>query len=494
MAKVYGLQGYLTGKLGATVFAIRNGEQISRQYNPVVANPKTDAQVAVRAKMKLLSQLSAAVAPVVAMPRVGTVSPRNRFTSQNFEYTTYSNERASIPMADILLTASYTGFPGFSATRNSASGIITVLDESVAESWDKVVYVVLKKNDTGSINPACSLVVSEAGSDGLFRGVLPYVSGDISVHAYGLRLNTTESRVRFGNISAPSAEDVARLITSRTYNANDMSVSETRGLYLDSSQSSGETEGVSRVLISAIPYDRATNAANVGGSIAGAGRIELNGSYTLNATPDEDYTFLGWADSPTGAIISTSASLSGVATAGRTVYAIFRYNKVIITTSAFDITSNSTMSGVEITGAGNYNVGDSVTLVAPNVNGKQFLRWRTTNDENYATAQSITVVAGGNETFTAVYSDPVPVFAVNAAYANGSNAATGSISGSAQVTEGNSVTLVASPAANYQFVGWYNNGGATGTPVSTSANYTFTPSSDITLYAYFRLIGGSNED
>ena len=53
--KLNGIVGKGTGKLGASVFAISGGEQIVRQYNPVVSNPNTDAQVAQRAKLKLMS-------------------------------------------------------------------------------------------------------------------------------------------------------------------------------------------------------------------------------------------------------------------------------------------------------------------------------------------------------------------------------------------------------------------------------------------------------
>ena len=53
MAKMYGFSGKVTGKKGDAVFAVRNGEQIIRQYNPIVANPSTQKQVDARAALKL---------------------------------------------------------------------------------------------------------------------------------------------------------------------------------------------------------------------------------------------------------------------------------------------------------------------------------------------------------------------------------------------------------------------------------------------------------
>lgn len=58
MAKMYGLGGVLSGKLGNTVLAITNGIQIARQYQPVVSNPKSSAQMMQRAKANLAGRIS----------------------------------------------------------------------------------------------------------------------------------------------------------------------------------------------------------------------------------------------------------------------------------------------------------------------------------------------------------------------------------------------------------------------------------------------------
>lgn len=58
----------------------------------------------------------------------------------------------------------------------------------------------------------------------------------------------------------------------------------------------------------------------------------------------------------------------------------------------------------------------------------------------------------------------------------------GSVSGSTSVLKGQQVTVTATPAAGYSFVGWQANGAT----VSTSLAYTFTPSADVTLTAIFK--------
>lgn len=76
MAKMYGLTGFLSGKLGNSVMAVSNGLQIVRQYQPIVANPKSAGQLAQRAKGNLVGRLSSFV-PKKAISGLG-VSNRAR--------------------------------------------------------------------------------------------------------------------------------------------------------------------------------------------------------------------------------------------------------------------------------------------------------------------------------------------------------------------------------------------------------------------------------
>lgn len=58
MAKIYGLNGTLRGRQGNNVFAVQNGTQIVRAYQPVVSNPRTSAQQSVRVRFALASKIS----------------------------------------------------------------------------------------------------------------------------------------------------------------------------------------------------------------------------------------------------------------------------------------------------------------------------------------------------------------------------------------------------------------------------------------------------
>ncbi len=63
MAKIYGINGKITGKIGNTVFAIDGGIQVARQYNPIVANPRTEGQQNQRLKVNLAGQMSKGIIP-----------------------------------------------------------------------------------------------------------------------------------------------------------------------------------------------------------------------------------------------------------------------------------------------------------------------------------------------------------------------------------------------------------------------------------------------
>lgn len=84
MAKLQGIIGGLSGKLGNAVFRQRYGQTVASQYQPIVANPNTKKQSDNRTAFKLISQLAALLAPAIAITRAGAVSSRNGFTSVNY--------------------------------------------------------------------------------------------------------------------------------------------------------------------------------------------------------------------------------------------------------------------------------------------------------------------------------------------------------------------------------------------------------------------------
>lgn len=233
MAKIYGLQGVLSGKLGNSVFAVRNGEQIARQFQPVVSNPSTSAQVGARAKLKLMSQLSAVMAPVIAIPRRGSVSSRNIFVKKNYGLSTFANNNASVELVNVQLTDSVVAFPVVSIARreNGIGAAISYLGENL--DVNRVVYALFEKQTDDKLRFVSSSVVSEPGELNNYATTLPLINNAVVVYAYGIRDNSNAARAVFGDMQAPTAENVAKLITSRVLTSSDVTLTETRAAALN---------------------------------------------------------------------------------------------------------------------------------------------------------------------------------------------------------------------------------------------------------------------
>lgn len=234
MAKIFGLNGVLTGRQGGTVFAVRAGENIARKYQPVVANPSTTAQVEVRAKLKLLSQLSAVLAPAIAIRKQGAISSRNLFTKENYRLATYSDDEADINLAAVQITRGVINFPVPNVSREGGSITTSVSGSNLR--FDRVVFVLLLKGSDSKLRLLDSAVVSEETAGAYTHEfALPQTANGV-VLAYGVRDNTANARVIFGNLTAPTAEEVAKIITTSTLLESDITMSETTGVNVPAAQ------------------------------------------------------------------------------------------------------------------------------------------------------------------------------------------------------------------------------------------------------------------
>ena len=236
MAKITSLVGPMTGKMGGSVFSVRGGEQLVRIHQPNVFNPNTVAQVEARAKLKFLSQLGTVLAPYIAIPSRGAVSSRNLFVKANYSKVTYENNEASQYMPSINLTNSVVAFPLISASR-SGDTISVSLQEDIRGSYSRAVYILLETEADKKVRSITSVVVNEAGTSGTFPASFTAAGlstgSGYTVLAYGVRDNTEAARVRFGNLEADSADQVAKLIVTRVLTNADITVSETRGAFVN---------------------------------------------------------------------------------------------------------------------------------------------------------------------------------------------------------------------------------------------------------------------
>lgn len=336
MGKVTSLYGKTTGKIGSIVFSTSGGETIAREYNPNVSNPNTQAQVNQRARLKLMSQLSAAMAPVIAIPKKGLVSSRNQFTKMNFDKSMANDGVAQISYENIQLTNGNLGIPTIEATRSQGSGIVVSLSEDATASVDRVVYILYRKTSEERLQFVASVIAEAAGASGTFNASLPYTEGDIVLYAYGMRDTSENAKAKYGTMQVASAIDVARLTAYRTISSEDYQFTQTRGatMYADQSEITPVPEGSARVFVTAFG----------GGSVRGSGIYVIGQNATVVATPNEGYVFAGWRDNRTQQLVSSNASYTFEVEGQTDLVAIFNAE---LPGSTFNLVIRPNQTGVD---------------------------------------------------------------------------------------------------------------------------------------------------
>lgn len=230
--KLSGLAGKGSGKLGSNVYAVSGGEQIVRQYNPVVANPSTPAQVAQRSRLKLASQIAAAMADVIAIPKSGLVSSRNAFMKRNFDLIVGSENGASCQYSKLQLTGSAVGLPAVNAEKSDAQTLSIELASDATAVASRVIYNVFAKTTEQQLMLIASRVVTEAGENGTFPLDVTTSATELVVYAYGMRDMSSTASAKYGNYHVQSGEDIAKLVANRKLSAADFTFTQTQGFDL----------------------------------------------------------------------------------------------------------------------------------------------------------------------------------------------------------------------------------------------------------------------
>lgn len=373
MAKITNMVGLAKGKTGAIVYSVRNGQQIARAYNPYVGNPNTPAQVQSRAKLKLLSQVSAAVAPVIAIPRRGAQSPRNLFTKVNYKYTSYGSNVANLRLADMQLTDSAVGLEGFIADRTGGSSIHCELNADMSTLYDAIVWVVVARMSSGQLFPFADALIEQPGIGGKFAADLPYTEGDISVHCYGIKTKSAAARAAFNNMTSRSASGVASLVANRTVPVEELGLSETRGLFMPEGVDQQETTGVPMVAIRIAIQDENGNAVTGAGVATGAGNYPVGDQFSIAFEPAEGVTFLGWKQDGTSGLLQNNP-YTATANNNHNFIAVVRMPREAHTLNLLFTSASATQSAA-LVGGGQYEADEEVQISAPTVAGFTFVGW-----------------------------------------------------------------------------------------------------------------------
>lgn len=325
MGKVTSLYGKTMGKIGSIVFSTSGGYTIAREYNPHVANPNTPAQVNQRARMKLMSQLSAALSPVIAMTKEGLVSKRNKFTKKNFDACYVSGGYAQITYENVQLTEGNTALPALSAVGivNSDGMLINVgIQDEPTTTITRVVYCLFRKSNEGKLEYVDSLIISQRNSSVsqlyFYGGFTNMAVAEYVIYAYGMSDTSERATATYGNLNVVTASDLARLVASRSISYQDFQFTQTRGITLgaDGQAVTPETAGKVRVFVTAVGN---------GGVVSGGGSFDVGTSVTVVATPEAGYAFRRWLYNGTNNVASTDASYTFTANQQTDLVAVFEY-------------------------------------------------------------------------------------------------------------------------------------------------------------------------
>lgn len=359
----------MRGKIGNIVISSTGGEVIGREYNPDVFNPNTTSQQATRGKFKLASQLSQTMAPVIAIKKEGNVSARNLFVKENFGSIRFASGMADINLNVVQLTKSNIAIAGFNADRSGGAAIAVELNADSAAALTRVVYIAYKKDSDGNLQLLGSKTCSTPGADGKFADRLPYAADAVVLYAYGMKDLNSGITSKFGNMSAPSAEDVAQLLVSNTENMNSVQLSKTAGLTMAAGEDTGDSDDVEHLTVSLV--------ISGNGSATGGGRFEAGQIATLRATPDAEASFVAWkANDASGQVLSTANPYQFEVQQNITVCAVFQGGPV--PTYGITVSADPANAGT-VTGGGNKQEGESCTVVATPAEGKVFNGWYENN-------------------------------------------------------------------------------------------------------------------
>ena len=304
MGKVTSLYGKTTGKIGSIVFSTSGGETIAREYNPHVANPNTQAQVNQRARMKLMSQLSAALSPVIAMQKEGLVSKRNKFVSKNFDACYALNGEAQITYENVQITEGNTSLPALIAEGGIDGNVMQIgvgIRTNPSAQINRVVYCLFRKTSEGKLEYVTSAInETRTGLSSYFEQAFMLLPiAEYVIFAYGMSDTSERATAEYGNLNVVTASDLARLIATRSISYQDYQFTQTRAVTIasDGSAVQPETPGNLRCYVTALGQ---------GGTVTGGGSFAPGSSVTVKATAASGYVFRNWIKNGTSQVVSTA--------------------------------------------------------------------------------------------------------------------------------------------------------------------------------------------
>ena len=396
MARVTSLQGKAVGKVGSMVYSVVGGQMVAREYQPNVANPNTQSQVDQRARLKLASQIAAALSPVIAIPKEGLKSSRNLFIKKNMGAIAANDGVAQVTYENLQLTAGNAGIPAIHVRRSTEVGVHVNLEERADGAVTRMVYILYRKTSEATLQYVQSIIVEAAGTLGNFPGSMLYTEGDIVVFAYGIKDLNARAHAAYSDYNVQNGEDIAKLTITRKVSLSDYQFTMTRGTTLFAGESESAVVGANQARVYVTPSGN--------GTVAGAGVFDLNSQVTVTATPGENATFVGWRLNGSEAILSTQASYTFTLEGQTDLVAVFQ-TAAAAQTFSVTVASNDTEKGTVSASASSVEAGHQVTLTATPIGSNVFKGWRNSQGQTVSDAASYTFVPNANVNLTGYFGE-----------------------------------------------------------------------------------------
>lgn len=229
--KLQGFVGKGSGKLGASVWTVRKGVQVVREYTDKVSNPNTRPQVEQRAKFKMLSQLAAVVtnAGMYFSNVSAGATMRNEFVKRNMLAVEIlaGSDVATLKTGEVQLTDGtfMIETPEFDKTNKNVN--ISLAGEELASVAGANVTVITQP-EAGRILGYSTKVLREEGAEGISVDILVPTSlvNKTAVLVWVYRFRDARARAKYENTVAADANNI-RLTFDRMVEAGDIEVSST---------------------------------------------------------------------------------------------------------------------------------------------------------------------------------------------------------------------------------------------------------------------------
>lgn len=203
------------------------------------------------------------------------------------------------------------------------------------------------------------------------------------------------------------------------------------------------------------------------GNTHGTGVYQHGENVTIEALPNENYSFINWTHN--GTVVSSQANYSFVPTQDMELVAHFSLDSYQVSLEA------SPADGGTFSGDGNYNPGSTATLQAIPNEGFDFINW-TEDGTVVSDQEQYSFVVSQDRHLTANFEMKSLHISLSENPAEGGNTSGGGV-----FTYGETASVEAIPSEGYTFIEWTENDKT----ISTSPNFSFTVTEDWDLVASF---------